>query len=86
MNEPIDAIDKHLTLIAGITLEIHGHNKEVKQALIRAVDRLGYSPEYLQVYQEWLESRDVVKMALNKYRRYFGAHDEHEQTWFQSDS
>lgn len=71
-----EAIDRHLTLIAGIALEIHGSYKGVKLAIIRAVDRLGYAPENLAIYQEWFETRDVVKMALDKYRRYFGAFNE----------
>ena len=68
-----EAIDRHLTLIAGIAFELNGSYKSVKLAIIRAVDRLGYSPDRAPIYQEWLDSRDVVKMALDKYRRYFGA-------------
>lgn len=78
MNVNAEAVDRHLTLVAGLALEVHGRYKEVKQALIRAVDKLGYSPEHLSVYQDWLESRDVVKMALEKYQHYFGANYEHD--------
>lgn len=78
------AADKYLTEIANLALSIHGTSQRVKDAILRAIDLRTDQRENQTVYMLWVDSRDIIGLALRKYREYFG--DPHATTNYRLDT
>lgn len=73
MDTSATAIDKQLTMVANLALEIHQDQRRVKESIFRVIDKRTDQKEHRAIYAQWVDSKDVISMALEKYEQYFGA-------------